>query len=40
MTAYDIKKVETMIKNTPIRKINYKTSNEVHLLKALVVLIA
>ena len=40
VTAYDIKKVETMINNRPVRKFNYKTPNEVHLLKAKVALIA
>ena len=40
MTAYDIKKVETMINNRPVRKFNYQTPNEVYLLKAKVALIA
>lgn len=38
--ANDVKKVETMINNRPVRKFNYKTPNEVHLLKARVALIA
>ena len=39
VTAYDIKKVETMINNRPVRKFNYRTPNEVYLLKAKVALI-
>ncbi len=31
------KEVETMINNRPVRKFNYKTPNEVHLLKTKVV---
>ena len=38
--AKDIKKVETMINNRPVRKFDYKTPNEVHLLKQRVALIA
>ena len=40
VTAYDIKKVETMINDRPVRKFNYKTPNQVHLLKVKVALIA
>ena len=40
VTANDIKKVEKMINNRPVRKFNYKTPNEVYLLKAKVALIA
>ena len=40
VTAKDVKKVETMINNRPVRKLGYKTPNEVHLLKANVALIA
>ena len=40
VTDNDIKKVETMINNRPVRKFNYKTPNEVYLLKAKVALIA
>ena len=40
VTARDVKKVETMINNRPVRKFDYKTPNEVHLLKASVALIA
>ena len=40
VSAKDVKKVETMINNRPVRKFNYKTPNEVHLLKAKVALIA
>ena len=40
VTDKDIKKVEAMINNRPIRKFNYKTANEVHLLKSDVALIA
>ncbi len=40
VTAYDVKKVETMINNRPVRKFDYKTPNEVHLLKQRVALIA
>jgi len=40
VTAIDVKKVEAMIHNRPVRKFNYKTPNEVYLLKAKVVLIA
>ena len=40
ITAYQIKKVETKINNRPVRKFNYKTPNEVYLLKAKVALIA
>ena len=36
----DVKKVETMINNRPVRKFGYKTPNEVYLLKAKVALIA
>ncbi len=36
----EIKKVEKMINNRPVRKFNYKTSNEVYLLKQKVALIA
>ena len=40
VTASDVKKVETMINNRPVRKFKYKTPNEVHLLKQRVALIA
>ena len=40
ISANDIKKVETMINNRPVRKFDYKTPNEVHLLKQSVALIA
>lgn len=40
VTACDVKKVETMINNRPVRKFDYKTPNEVHLLKQRVALIA
>jgi IS30 family transposase len=40
VSAKDVKKVETMINNRPVRKFDYKTPNEVHLLKANVALIA
>ena len=40
VTAKDVKKVETIINNRPVRKFDYKTPNEVHLLKAKVALIA
>ena len=40
VTASDVKKVERMINNRPVRKFNYKTPNEVHLLKTSVALIA
>ena len=40
VSAKDVKKVETMINNRPVRKFDYKTPNEVHLLKAKVALIA
>ncbi len=36
----DVKKVERIINNRPVRKFNYKTPNEVHLLKTSVALIA
>ena len=36
----DVEKVETMINNRPVRKFDYKTPDEVHLLKAKVALIA
>ncbi len=35
-----VKKVERIINNRPVRKFNYKTPNEVHLLKTSVALIA
>lgn len=34
-----LKKVEKMINNRPVRKFDYKTPNEVHLLKQRVALI-
>ena len=40
VSAKDVKKVETMINNRPVRKFDYKTPNEVHLLKTKVALIA
>ena len=40
VTVNDVKKVETMINNRPVRKFDYKTPNEVHLLKQSVALIA
>ncbi|CAN5215843.1 hypothetical protein BH20BAC1_BH20BAC1_05050 [soil metagenome] len=39
ITARDVKKVERMINNRPVRKFKYKTPNEVHLLKTRVALI-
>ena len=39
VTAYDVKKVEKMINNRPVRKFDYKTPNEVYLLKQKVALI-
>ena len=39
MTAYYTRKVETMSNNRPVRKFNYKTPSEVHLLKAKVALL-
>ena len=39
MTAYHTRKVETMINNRPVKKFNYKTPTEVHLLKAKVALL-
>jgi len=38
--AKDVKRVEALINNRPIRKYNYKTANEVYLLKSRVALIA
>jgi IS30 family transposase len=40
VSAHDVKKVEKIINNRPVRKFNYKTPNEVHLLKEGVALIA
>ncbi len=40
VTARQVKKVEQMINNRPVRKFDYKTPNEVHLLKTRVALIA
>ena len=40
VTNSDIKKVEKIINNRPVRKFNYQTPNEVYLLKAKVALIA
>jgi len=40
VTAKDVKRVEALINNRPIRKYNYKTANEVYLLKSRVALIA
>ena len=40
VTSYEIKKVEKMINNRPVRKFNYKTPDEVYLLKAKVAFIA
>ncbi len=40
VTDKDVKKVERMINNRPVRKFDYKTPNEVYLLKAKVALIA
>ena len=40
VSASDVRKVEKMINNRPVRKFDYKTPNEVHLLKASVALIA
>lgn len=40
VSTKDIKKVEKMINNRPVRKFDYKTPNEVHLLKSSVALIA
>ena len=34
VTAEDVKRVETLINDRPIRKYGYKTANEVHLLKS------
>ncbi len=39
VSAKDVKNVEKMINNRPVRKFNYQTPNEVHLLKAKVALI-
>jgi len=40
VTEKDVKRVEKLINNRPIRKFNYKTANEVYLLKSTVALIA
>lgn len=40
VTAKDVKRVEKLINNRPIRKFNYKTANEVYLQKSPVALIA
>lgn len=40
VSTEDIKKVEKMINNRPVRKFDYKTPNEVYLLKSRVALIA
>lgn len=40
VTSKEIKNVEKMINNRPIRKFNYKSANEVHLSKSKVALIA
>lgn len=40
MSANDVKKIGTMINKRPVRKFNYKTPDEVNLLKASVALIA
>ena len=40
VSSKDVEKVETMINNRPVRKCDYKTPDEVHLLKAKVALIA
>ncbi len=40
VTVKDVKRVEKLINNRPIRKFNYKTANEVYLLKSAVALIA
>lgn len=40
ITIKDIKRVETLINNRPIRKYGYKTANEVYLIKSSVALIA
>jgi IS30 family transposase len=40
VSTNDVKKVETIINNRPVRKFDYKTPNEVHLLKTKVALIA
>ena len=40
VTENNVKKVEKMINNRPVRKFDYKTPNEVHLLKQRVALIA
>lgn len=40
VTAKEVKKVETIIYNRPVRKFNYKTPNKVHLIKQRVVHIA
>jgi IS30 family transposase len=39
VTKKDIRRVEKLINNRPIRKYNYKTANEVYLLKSAVALI-
>jgi IS30 family transposase len=40
VTKKDVRRVEKLINNRPIRKYNYKTANEVYLLKSAVALIA
>lgn len=40
VAAYDVKKVKKMINNRPVIKFDYKTPNEVYLLKPSVALIA
>jgi IS30 family transposase len=40
VSAKDVKRVERLINNRPVRKFDYKTPNEVHLLKSCVALIA
>ena len=40
VSTKDVKQVEKMINNRPVRKLDYKTPNEVYLLKSRVALIA
>ena len=40
VTAKEVKKIEIIIYNRPVKKFNYKTPNEVHLVKQRVALIA
>ena len=40
VTVDNVKKVEKLINNRPIRKFDYKSANEVYLIKSAVALIA